>query len=393
MISVKQAINIVTDNLKPLGKTETKQLGTATNYSLFEDIISPIDMPPFQQSAMDGYAVNLHENLTYTIKDEIKAGDHHLSVLHKGEGVRIFTGAAVPDSANAVIIQEKVKPTEAGIQIDTMPQLNDNIRPMGEQVKKGQVALKAGTNLNTAAIGFLASLGISEVKVNQKPSVAIIVTGNELVQPGQPLPFGKIYESNAIMLDATLTKLGFNDVSIYKIEDNYSATISVLSKALNNHDLIIVSGGISVGDYDFVGRALNELKVNQLFYKVKQKPGKPMFFGKFQETVVFALPGNPAAALSCFYMYVYKALHILSGHNNFQLPKVEAKCQTSFIKKGGRAQFLKAQYDTGNVHILEGQNSSMLHTFALANALVYVPEEKMKIKIDEPVATILLPIN
>lgn len=393
MISVQQAINIVEENIKPLHISEIRKLGQATNFTLFEDIIAPINMPPFRQSAMDGYAVHINEDSSYVLIDEIKAGDMHQPVLQKGEAVRIFTGAAVPDSANAVVVQEKAEVKAKRVLLDTEVRLNDNIRPLGEQVKSGQIALKAGTNLNAAAIGFLASLGIDELKVNSKPSVAIIVTGNELVQPGNPLPFGKIYESNALMLKTILTKLGFDQSKVYRIEDDYANTLTTLERVMENYDLIIISGGISVGDYDFVGKALNELKVDQLFYKVKQKPGKPMFFGKSNDCVVFALPGNPAAALSCFYVYVYKALQLLSGHEKFELATVQARCQTAFQKRAERAQFLKAQYKNNEVHILEGQNSSMLHTFALANALVFIPEERSKIELNDFVKTILLPIN
>ena len=162
---------------------------------------------------------------------------------------------------------------------------------------------------------------------------------------------------------------------------------------LEKHDMLLVSGGISVGDYDFVGKALLELGVEQLFYKVKQKPGKPLFFGKKEDSYVFALPGNPASALSCFYVYVNLALQRLSGNLEFKLEKVTAASTSSFEKKGDRAQFLKAIYNNDKVQILEGQNSSMIHTFALANALVYISESISEIKIDDAVDVILLPIN
>jgi molybdopterin molybdotransferase len=393
MISVKQAIDIVRDNSVSKHKSELKKVTEALSYVLYEDISSPINMPPFRQSAMDGYAVNLHDELTYTIIGEVKAGDNYHPVLKKGEAIRIFTGAPVPDAANAVIMQEKANVTNTTLTVDSSVVLNENIRPLGEQIIKNQIALKKETLLTPAAIAFITSLGITSVIVCKKPTIAIVVTGNELVAAGSPLAYGQIYESNTIMLTLTLKKLGYQNTTTYKVGDNYTETVNVLNEAITNHDVVLVSGGISVGDYDFVGKALQEIGVEQLFYKVKQKPGKPLFFGKKEDNVVFALPGNPAAALSCFYIYVYPALQKMSGHINFSLTKIKAKSLSNFIKKGDRPQFLKAIYQNDKVEILDGQNSSMLHTFALANAMVYVPETINTIKIDDNVEVILLPIN
>ena len=156
--------------------------------------------------------------------------------------------------------------------------------------------------------------------------------------------------------------------------------------------MVVITGGISVGDYDFVGKALLELDVNQIFYKVKQKPGKPLFFGKKDDTIIFALPGNPAAALSCSYIYVNTALQKMSGNLNYSLVKTKARSTLSYTKKGERAQFLKAIYQNNKVTILEGQSSAMLQTFALANALVYVPADLYNIDIDDEIEVICLPI-
>ncbi|HMC01961.1 MAG TPA: gephyrin-like molybdotransferase Glp [Flavobacteriaceae bacterium] len=393
MISVDKALNILNNNISPLKKIEKKTLTHSCGYVLSENIISPINMPPFAQSAMDGYAVNLHEKLLYTIIDEIKAGDHHQPKLKKGEAVRIFTGSPVPETVNAIVIQEKVVVNNKTIKIDEAINPGANIRNFGEQVKKGNIALKKGVKLTPASIGFLTSLGITEVNVFCKPTVAIVITGNELIEAGQQLSYGKIYESNSAMLKAVLERFGYNKVSIHKVDDNFENTFNKLNEVINNYDLVLVSGGISVGDYDFVGSALQKLNVETLFYKVNQKPGKPLFFGKKENTYVFALPGNPAASLTCFYIYVLTALQIMSGHLEFSLNKVIASSGSNFKKSGHRSQFLKAIYKNGTVKILEGQNSSMLHTFAISNALVYLPEDQNEIKVKDKVETILLPLN
>ena len=393
MISVEQAINIVDSNCHASQNSLTKPVMEALGYVLCEDVISPINMPPFRQSAMDGYALNLHDSKTYSIIGEVKAGDDYNPTLKTGEAVRIFTGAPVPDSANAVVMQEKTSLDNDTLFIESQVNLNDNIRPLGEQVLKGAVALKKGTKLFSAGIAYLTSLGITKVKVYEKPSIAIVVTGNELAEAGENLQYGQIYESNAIMLSIALKQLGYDKVSIHKVEDNYDSTFQLLNVVINQHDVVLVSGGISVGDYDFVGQALNELDVEELFYKVNQKPGKPLFFGKKEDKIIFALPGNPAAALSCFYMYVLLAIEKIIGNNNFSLHKTKATSTSDFIKKGERAQFLKAIYHEGVVEILEGQNSSMLHTFALANAMVYLSETATSINKEDEVEVILLPIN
>ncbi len=391
MISTNQAIIAIKNTCNPLLKETELKVEQSIGYVLSQAVFSPIDMPPFRQSAMDGYALNMHDDLTYHLIGEIKAGDNHQISLKKGEAVRIFTGAPVPDSANAVMMQEKVIATNDKISIEFNLDEDHNIRPLGEQVKKGAVALKKGTKLSPAAIGYLTSLGITEVSVYKKPSIALVTTGNELVKAGQPLSYGKIYESNSIMLQNALYNVDFHDVTIHNIVDDYEKTKTKLQTVINQNDLVIVTGGISVGDYDFVAKSLIELDVEEVFYKVKQKPGKPLFFGKKEGTLIFALPGNPAAALSCFYSYVYIALQKMMNREMLELPRIKAKSLSNFKKRGDRPQFLKAIYTHGEVKILEGQNSSMLQTFALSNAMVFIPEHISNIYPNDNVDVILLP--
>lgn len=391
MISIEEAIKGVLKNSITTPKAVALSINNAGNSILFKDVYSPINMPPFRQSAMDGYALNLHDDLTYVLVGEIKAGDSFQPILKEGEAIRIFTGAAVPDSANAVIMQEKVISKGNTIVVENNPVEEQNIRLMGEQVKNGEIALKKGTKLTPAAIGYLSSLGITEVSVYKKPSIALITTGNELIEAGQPLSYGKIYESNSIMLKTALLNLGLEDVSIYKIEDNFDDTYNKLQEVVVKNDMVIITGGISVGDYDFVGKALKKLEIEEIFYKVNQKPGKPLFFGKNDSTLLFALPGNPAAALSCFYVYVYTALQKMTGLKK-TLTKVMAISASNFEKKGDRPQFLKAIYNDGKVTVLEGQSSAMLQTFAISNALVMMSGDKDQIKVNDMVEVLLLPI-
>ncbi|MBL7471562.1 molybdopterin molybdotransferase MoeA [Robertkochia sediminum] len=392
MISIEEAFKAVIQHTHNIASTITAPVAKSGNAVLAADVFSPIKMPPFRQSAMDGYALCLHDDLHYKVVGEVKAGDGYHPVLAPGEAVRIFTGAPVPDTANAIEMQEKVTVNGTHISIEQQPPVEHNIRPAGEQVGKNDLALSEGTILTPAAIGYLSALGIKEVSVYKAPSIAIVTTGDELITPGEPLTYGKIYESNSAMLQSALKGLGFKKVSIHKVDDNYEHTYQTIKGLTDQNDVVIMTGGISVGDYDFVGKALKALEVEQVFYKVKQKPGKPLFFGKKNNTILFALPGNPAASLSCFYLYVHPALQKMTRRDH-RLHKVQALSDTHFIKSGDRPQFLKAICDAGRVTILEGQSSAMLQTFAIANALVAVPEELKEIKVNDSVEVILLPVT
>ena len=270
MISIEDALKAVITNSKEVSKEVILPIEKICNSILYKDIYAPINMPPFRQSAMDGYALNIHNDLSYNLIGEVKAGDCHNPSLNKGEAVRIFTGAAVPDSANAVVMQEKVERNDGYILINSEIQNSENIRPLGEQIKKNDLALKKNTKITASGIGFLQSLGITKIKVFQKPTIGIIVTGNELVEPGKKLLHGQIYESNGAMLQSALLSLGYTKINQYKTEDNYKKTLTKIENALRNNDLVLISGGISVGDYDFVKEALENNGVLEVFYKIKQ---------------------------------------------------------------------------------------------------------------------------
>lgn len=378
MISIQQAKSLIQDAI-PNAKKAHSSLLESLNHILAEDVISPINMPPFRQSAMDGYALNLHDSLSYTIIGEIKAGDGHKMELKQGEAVKIFTGSAVPTTANAIMQIEKTVVLKNILQLKEPILRETNIRPLGEQIKKNELALTKGTILNAAAIGFLAGLGITTVSVYQKPTVGILVTGNELVKSGNELEYGKIYESNSIMLQAALLDLGIKKCTLYEVNDDFLNTKNSIEKAINENDILLISGGISVGDYDFVKPALEELKVETLFYKVNQKPGKPLLVGKIEDKLIFALPGNPAASLTCFYVYVKPVLKKIAGElEEDSITKKEIN--HDFTVNNTRAQFLKASFLDNEVWVLSHQQSSMLNTFALANCLLYLPEGNYELK-------------
>lgn len=379
MITVSEAFSILENNVPPAQEIQYSLL-QARKHVLSKTIYSPINMPPFRQSAMDGFAVCLNDRLEYEILGEVKAGDAESFVLQPGQAVKIFTGAAVPDTAQAMIPIEKVVVEHSILKLHNIPQPNENIRPIGEQIKEGEVALEKGTKLDAAAIGFLAGLGFTTVPVYKKPRVAIVVTGNELLPPGTPLTHGKVYESNGVMLQSALLDAFYENVTIYKVKDDFVSTKNILLEAIEVNEVVLVSGGISVGDYDFVAQALQELGVKTLFHKVNQKPGKPLFAGKLNDKMIFALPGNPAACLTCFYVYVIPTLKRLSGAiSQFGITKWIGLVH-DFEVKNTRSQFLKALVTEAGVKVLSHQASSMLNSFSDANALIYLPEGNYELK-------------
>lgn len=389
-ISVDEALKIIEDYCKPQELWELKDTASAIGEFTFEAIQSTIAMPPFRQSSMDGYALRMHTSKEYKIVGEVKAGDASDPAMEKGQAVRIFTGAIVPTQADTIVIQEHVTRKKDTITLQQLVKTNQNIRQTGEQFQIGDTLLEKGTLLNPAALGVLSTIGIKKVKVYKKPKIAIIVTGNELVSPGLSLELGQLYESNSIPLRSLLNHMGYQ-CSVICVNDDYKSTVMLIEEASLKNDLILLSGGISVGDYDFVGKALSEIGVVPLFYKVRQRPGKPLFFGKKTDTVFFALPGNPASTLSCFYVYVIQALQRLSGPVPPKSMWLILKLSQEYHKTGVRAEFLKAHIEGEYVHILDGQSSSMILSFSKANALAYIPEEITQLEKGDSVKVLVLP--
>lgn len=391
MITVEEALALVLENSFPLEESEILPINQCLNRNLAKAVKAPINLPSFRLSSMDGYALCLHQSNSYSIVDEIKAGDATNPSLKIGECVRIFTGAVVPDNADAVIIQEKTIRKQDTLTIETPVNKGQNIRLVGSQVKKEDFPLEKGQLLQASGLAFLKSLGIEEVEVVRSPKVTIIITGNELITSSEKLTRGKIYESNSILLQAAMINKGIETQLISFTEDSLKATISNLKKAFFNSDVVLVSGGISVGDYDFVKQALKELEVKEIFYKVRQRPGKPLFFGKKDRVFVFALPGNPASTLSCFYVYVLPLLNRLKGGKSDGLIRLSIPIGHDFKSVEPRSLFLKATVQNKTVRILDRQHSSMLVSFAMANALVYIPEQDILLKKGSLVETLLLP--
>lgn len=392
MITVEQAKQII---MEAVSDSEIRELPLkeAFGFILAEDIYAIVDIPNFAQSSMDGYAVRFEDkDKPLTIIGEMAAGVSHQLSITKGQAMRIFTGAPLPKGADTVIMQEKVSLK------DNVLLLNDpnliqglNVRSKGAEVKTGQLAMKKGTYLSAAALGFLAGIGTTHTSIYSAPKVAVVLTGNELQLAGNPLAFGQVYEANSVLLTAALNKSGLRDITILESEDNPETLAAVLQSALEDNDVILLSGGVSVGDYDYVVGASQMCGVQQKFHKIKQKPGKPLFFGCRKDKLIFGLPGNPSSGLTCFYEYVLPALEKIM-HKETTLTEITATASHHYTKPTGLTHFLKAFYKEGKVIPLHAQESFRLHSFAQANCFIVLPEESVGFTVGDILKVHLLPI-
>ena len=370
-------------------------LPEAAGLVLSEDLYSPIDIPAYRQSSMDGYALNFAGYQQYGALDitgVVAAGSDMQPVLQPMQAMRIFTGAAVPEGADTILIQEKSVVRDGKLYVED-PALEKglNLRPMGSEIARGQLALPRGSRLTPAAIGFLTGFGLTEVKVYPPPRVCIIVTGNELQEPGQPLRHGQVYESNSHTLRAVLDPLRIRQVTVDRSADSLETLVGVLQQALDTHDFVMLNGGISVGDYDYVLKATELCGIEKIFHKIRQKPGKPIYFGRKGSKLVFGLPGNPASVLTCFYEYVTVALRKWY-HAEPGIRVIRAPLAAAFRKPAGLTHFLKGWYDGERVMPLDAQESYRLSSFARANCLIVVDEAVTAVEAGTEVEVHLLPV-
>lgn len=394
MISVSEAKNIIVNNVTAL-QPVTIALKDAVGLVLAEDIYATLNIPAFRQSAMDGYGFRFDDHLAkkeIIINGEVPAGSDTTITIQSQQAVRIFTGAPIPEGVDTVVMQEKVLVQDKQLSIQDEQLIKGlNVRAIGSEIALGEIALEKETVLSAAAIGFLAGIGVTTVKVYPKPNITIIVTGNELQEPGIALKTGQVYESNSIMLTAILQQLHINNINVVKAADDLNILQNVLQTALLNSDVVLLTGGVSVGDYDFVVEAAARARVTQLFHKIKQKPGKPLFFGKKDSKLVFGLPGNPSSVLTCFYEYIIPALEQISKQKSSS-KTIYLPLAKDYYKKGIFTNFLKGIYTDRDVLPLDAQDSFRLSSFAKANCLICLGEEEKQYKAGEIVAVNLIMI-
>lgn len=383
-LNVNDAINRMTSSVKKTQKTEVVAIRDALNRVLAKDIISTINVPPYANSAMDGYAFNSTDlpdsgENTVTMIGKSFAGIPFNGEVKTGECVRIMTGAPMAAGTDSVIMQEQVQANDNAITIQSGHCKNENVRHIGEDIKDGDVVLEIGQHLTPAELGVLASLGVAEVTVYKKIRVAFFSTGDELRNVDETLEEGQIYDSNRYTLHGMLTNLGVELIDMGIIPDDRQAVEKAFIQAADQADAIMTSGGVSVGEADFVKETLDKLgKVD--FWKIAMKPGKPLAFGFVNDAVFFGLPGNPVSVMATFYQFALPTLKTMMGLNVTKAPVVKVACKTDLRKSPGRTDFQRGILQTNEqgelvVESIGMQASHVLSGMSKANCFIVLPQE------------------
>ncbi len=382
---VSKAREYIRAVLEPVTTFERLHIRQALGRVLAADVISPVDVPGHDNSAMDGYAVRFAD-LKPDAEANLKligtafAGKPFDGKISTGETVRIMTGAVIPQGADTVIMQERAKASGDNVSVTAVPKAGTNTRKAGEDLKKGEPALNKGQLVRPAELGLMASLGIGEVSVYRRLRVAFFSTGDELVSIGQPLGPGQIYDSNRYTLFGMLTRAGCELLDMGVIRDTPEAIEKAFAEASEAADVIITSGGVSVGEADYVKQILDRLG-EVLFWKIAMKPGRPMAYGKIGGAHFFGLPGNPVAVMVTFYQFVRDALAVLQGQTTIKpLPTLKARCTAPIKKAPGRTEFQRGILSRGEdgewtVKPTGDQGSGILSSMSQAHCFIVLPTE------------------
>jgi molybdopterin molybdotransferase len=383
MISVGNAINMILSDVHPLG-TERIALQQALGRALYESVQANRDVPPFRNAAMDGYAVRgadmdtaaAHAPVVLRILETVQAGSIAHHSVTPGTAIQIMTGSPMPEGADTVVRVEDTQEHNGEVHILTRADTGANVRHPGEDMRKGDTVLTAGRALRPADIGLLASLGIAIVQVRRRPTVAILATGDELVELGQALAPGQIFNSNAYTLAAAVEEAGAIPRILGIARDTPEATRAAFADALLA-DVVLSTGGVSMGMFDLVRQTVASLGVVERFWKVAQRPGQPLLFGVGDRTPVFGLPGNPVSSLVCFYLYVRPALRAMQGLTRLHLPVVSATAVESVRTAEGLTAFVRCTLEgepgSYRARPTGSQGSHVLRSLSLGDALLISP--------------------
>lgn len=383
MLSYKQALEKILKHSFTL-KAKLLALRTALGLVVAKDIFSQEPFPSFDNSAVDGYAISVPKGSDpfgpLKIQGEVRAGEILKQGLKPGHAVRIFTGAPVPKGTQAVVMQEHTERMNGHITLLKLLKSNDNIRFRGEDFQSGTILVKKGTLLGPTHLALLAAVGYKKVPVYPPVKISILTTGSELLKAGEKLKPGKIHDSNSVLLKTMVKQVGGVVVSCSRVGDDPREIRSAVRRGFKS-DLFIISGGVSVGAYDFVKEVLRDEGVREIFWKVDIKPGKPLFFGEKNRTLVFGLPGNPVSAFVTFEEFVKPALFKMMGKNHErEKEKIEGSLTKPF-QNGSRLHFVRVHYAKGKrgyaVTPLKGQGSHMIGSLAASNGILKVEPNRL----------------
>jgi len=374
MLSVEDALHKILAETKPTTQTELIPLISAFQRILSEPQFSQVDVPPADNSAMDGYAIHTDSLSTQSplnISQRIPAGQAP-HPLKENTAARVFTGSEIPVGANAVVMQENCEADQKTVFIKHSPSKGDHIRKKGQDISKGSELFSKGRKLHAPDLGVLASAGIPAVSVFKKLTVGVLTTGDELIPPGENLLPGQIYNSNHFTLKGLLESLQVEMVDLGHIPDSLTATIEALDKAAKKVDVVLTTGGVSVGEEDHIKPAIESLgKISM--WKLAIKPGKPLAFGHIENTPFFGLPGNPVSALVTFLIIVRPFLLKAQGLSENSNETVFLPANFSFSKNTGRQEYLRVRIENSQLTLFNNQSSGVLSSASWANALAIVP--------------------
>lgn len=369
-------------------------LRDAQTFVLAEDVQAPFDVPGHDNSAMDGFALRFsdldqHQTSRLKLMDSVFAGDESSHKLDPGTCMKIMTGAKLPEGADTVVMKEQVVLDGDRALFEPGHHLSENVRYAGEDLKKGVVAIKAGTVLDSPQLGVIASLGFPEVKVYKKPVLALYSTGNELRSHGEPLKSGALYDSNRFSLCALARKAGIEVLDYGVVTDDKTSLAQVMNRASQSADMVISSGAVSMGDADFIPELISE-SGEILFWKMRMKPGHPLLFGKINQAYYFGLPGNPVSVMACFVHFVLPALQSLSGTEVKRPLRVKARLQDNLKSRPGRTEFQRGimkPAESGEMEVFStgSQSSGVLSSMACANCFIVLDENQGRISSGEQV--------
>ncbi|QCU89252.1 gephyrin-like molybdotransferase Glp [Thiomicrorhabdus sediminis] len=365
-------------------KTETVPVGAALGRILAEPVVSPVNVPPHDNSMMDGYALHsfdLEHNNILEVSQRIPAGAQP-EPLKAGTAARIFTGAPIPEGANIVIMQEETEQlAENQVKITAQkPKAGQNIRIVGEDIKARATILKQGHKLRAQDLGLITSIGTAEVKVYLPLTIATFTTGDELLEPGQAPQPGKIFNANRYVLAGLIPELGFKLLDLGRVEDTLEATVMAMKEAAEIADVVVTTGGVSVGEEDHIKPAIEQLGSLDM-WKVKMKPGKPLAYGDIQGTPFIGLPGNPVSAFATFNLFARPYLLKMQGASAYKAKPVWLKADFEWTKPGFRREFARARLINKNqqsfVEIYPQQGSGVLTSTVWADGFVVIPEDNV----------------
>ncbi len=382
LLSVEQALQRIRESLSPIADKEACNLKDSWHRIIAEPVISPLNVPPYANSAMDGYAIKASDlpqtdSVSLQIVGESFAGTPFEGAVGPGEAVRIMTGAMIPQGTDTVIMQEKVERDGDIITLQSGHRAGENVRHIGEDIARDSVVLDIGKHIDAAEMGLLASLGIGEVSVFRKLRVATFSTGDELCSIGEQPKAGQIFDSNRYSLTGMLRNLNVEHIDVGVVRDDPEAIANAFRQAATTSDVVISSGGVSVGDADYVKQILDSLgKVD--FWKIRMKPGKPLAFGKLGKAVFFGLPGNPVSVMATFYEIVQPSLHFLQGERRNKPLQLEVKCLDR-LKSPARMDFQRGvlDYDESGELVVRStgdQGSHILSSMSQANCFIVLPD-------------------